>query len=69
MGLGAAAGFALNQLALTAAGEINPAGPTIALWANKPVFPVTLYYVCISKPPLRSSSVCRFCIFWSNYML
>jgi hypothetical protein len=42
MGLGAAAGFALNQLALTAAGEIIPEGRTNARMANKPEFPVSL---------------------------
>ena len=42
MGLGAAAGCALNQLALTAAGEIIPAGRTNARMANKPEFPVSL---------------------------
>ena len=42
MGLGAAAGFALNQLALTAADEIIPEGRTNARMANKPEFPVSL---------------------------
>ena len=42
LGLGAAAGFALNQLALTAAGEIIPEGRTNARMANKPEFPVSL---------------------------
>ena len=42
MGLGAAAGFALNQLALTAAGEIIPEGRINARMANKPEFPVSL---------------------------
>ena len=40
--LGAAAGFALNQLALTAAGEIIPEGRTSARTANKPEVPVSL---------------------------
>ena len=42
MSLGAAAGLALNQLALTAAGEIIPEGRTNARMANKPEFPVSL---------------------------
>ena len=42
MGLGAAAGFALNQLALTAAGEIIPEGRTSARTTNKPEEPVSV---------------------------
>lgn len=42
MGLGAAAGFALTKLALTAAGEIIPGGRTNARMANKPEFPASL---------------------------
>ena len=42
MGLGAAAGFALNQLALTAAGEIRPEGRTNARVENKPKEPVSV---------------------------
>lgn len=42
MGLGAVAGFALNQLTLTSAGEIIPEGRTNARMVNKPEFPVSL---------------------------
>lgn len=69
MGLGAAAGFALNQLALTAAGEIIPEGRTNAVW---PTSPSSRSLSTKSAYDKRHSELLRsavYCIFWSNYML